>query len=80
MDTTTQILRLRRTRPVGIVVSTSRRYVVQCVCGASRSCCNDYPITKTVERFRDLHNDSCAALFDGLRASAWLDRALQRLA
>lgn len=52
----------RRGQPVGIIVSTSRRRVVQCIrCGATESCCNDYPETKTVRDFRAKHDAACGA-------------------
>lgn len=56
----TRFPRARRARPVGIVVNTSRRRVVQCiVCGATESCCNDYPETAAVRKFRESHDRDC---------------------
>ncbi|HBD19460.1 MAG TPA: hypothetical protein DC063_04800 [Arenimonas sp.] len=50
---------LRREHPVGITHNGSVRRVYGCVCGATVSMCNRWPVTKAVNDFWALHDATC---------------------
>ncbi len=59
---------MRRTNPVAITHSGSLQRIYTCVCGASISMCNSYPVTRRVNDFCETHNMSCADLYAAIKS------------